>query len=769
MKQSLKSLFLELFSSKLYAAILMLIFILPLSFGESNTSESFMPLAGSGIIQRESPSFNFSTLTLSVSPRYEFPLLTSTQYFTNGLSAGFSIAYKPPVTFPIYFSLDFGYTYLPLNLDWANPIHTAIIGAGMGLDFKFLGRLSGNLYLKGGYYETIFKDIDGNTLYGGNPYIDTGASLGFYFSSRLRIAIGTSYRQLFGKPENLFKGIGLYVETSYRFPLNDTVDIEPVRTKPSKLEITKLRINNIFPVFYKYYDDHPIGKLTLVNKERGKIDNIRVSFFIKQYMDNPKNYKIEGTIDRGKSKAIDIFALFNEKVLEITEGTKVSSKLTVEYEIKGIEKTKSIISTISIQNRNASIWDDDRRATAFITARDPVVLRLSKNLAGIIREESNKVFGKNFMLLNAIHNSLSTYGITYVVDPKTPYRDFHKKREAIDFLQFPRQTLEYKAGDCDDLSILYSALLEALSIDTALITVPGHIYIAVDLGISPKKARAIFYNYNELIIRNNRVWLPFEVTMVQDDFMDAWKEGALEWKRYSMVETAKNPMGDSSTDSTKTSTTRSQKDSAHGVGFYPVSEAWRVFEPVGLPNSAGGINEIKLPSMEKVATLFKRDMQVITREEVNNKAKGLKERIAKSGSYKVINKLGILYARYGLYEDAEKQFKRLLTKSSYRDTGLINIGNIKYKTGDYKEALKYYNMAKKNNSDNPKLLINIARLNYQLGAYDRAQQLYEEAKIISPEIAGEYQYLEEKASTQKTNSTERATNVEEKGNVLWEE
>ena len=54
-----------------------------------------------------------------------------------------------------------------------------------------------------------------------------------------------------------------------------------------------------------------------------------------------------------------------------------------------------------------------------------------------------------------------------------------KQSGATDFLQFPRETLRYTTGDCDDLSILYCSVMQSLNIDTALITVPGHIYVAV--------------------------------------------------------------------------------------------------------------------------------------------------------------------------------------------------------------------------------------------------------------------------------------------------
>ena len=679
-------------------------------------------------------SQNFSTLTLSVRPEYEMPLLGSEEYFESGLGGNFSFAYKPPISFPLYASLDLGYTYRPLKIEWANPLHTATAGGGIGMDYRFLGRLAADIYIKGGYYETAIQNLDGEIIYGGNPYIAAGGGFSFYLSPRFRIGFGSSYKQLFGKPDDLAKGVTFYLGSSYRFPLSGSIDIEPVKEEHAKIKLLKMKINNIFPVFYKYYDDHPIGKAALVNEERGEIKNIAVSFFIKQYMDNPKTYKILKPLKKGGTRWVDVYALFNEKVLNITEGTKVSSELSIEYDFKDNHKKKTLITTVSIANRNASIWDDDRRAAAFITARDPVVLKLSKNLAGIIREEQNRVFGKNLMLLAAVHNALSIYGTTYVIDPNTPYKDFHEKKEAVDFLQFPRQTLEYKAGDCDDLSILYSSLLEASSVSTALITVPGHIYIAADLGITPKQAKDIFYNTNDLIIRNNRVWLPFEVTMIQAPFSKAWKEGAREWNKYLPLKK---------------------------VGFYPVADAWRVFEPVGLPGSSSGI---ELPRINKVKTAFSADLNSVVRQEIKNKAEDLKTRIAKSGSFRLINRLGILYARYSLYGDAESQFKRLLEKTRYRETALINIGNIRYKKGDFNGALKYYKKVEENQTDNSKLLLNISRTYYQLGKFQDARKLYEQVSIISPELAREYQYL-----GTKNEITSRASNAEEEGNVLWQE
>jgi hypothetical protein len=109
-------------------------------------------------------------------------------------------------------------------------------------------------------------------------------------------------------------------------------------------------------------------------------------------------------------------------------------------------------------------WDDNRKASAFVTARDPAVMRFSKNISGMIRGKGSRAINPDLLQAIGLFESLGLYGLNYVVDPRTPYTELSRQREWIDFIQFPRQTLEYRAGDCDDLSILYCALLESVGI-----------------------------------------------------------------------------------------------------------------------------------------------------------------------------------------------------------------------------------------------------------------------------------------------------------------
>ena len=104
----------------------------------------------------------------------------------------------------------------------------------------------------------------------------------------------------------------------------------------------------------------------------------------------------------------------------------------------------------------------------------------------------------------AIFEALSLYGLKYQIDPSSSYKDLAGQENVLDYLQFPIETLNYKAGDCDDLSVLYTAILESLAVETAFITVPGHIYTAVALEMSPEAAKRTFASGDSVIYKITR-------------------------------------------------------------------------------------------------------------------------------------------------------------------------------------------------------------------------------------------------------------------------
>jgi hypothetical protein len=107
-------------------------------------------------------------------------------------------------------------------------------------------------------------------------------------------------------------------------------------------------------------------------------------------------------------------------------------------------------------------------------------------------------------------------------------------RASAEYVQFPHETLKLKGGDCDDLSVCCSALLESAGIETALVDFKSdsgisHVNILINTNLSPEKAALITANDLKYFIRKNargedKIWLPVETTSLTN-FDTAWNVG----------------------------------------------------------------------------------------------------------------------------------------------------------------------------------------------------------------------------------------------------
>ena len=162
------------------------------------------------------------------------------------------------------------------------------------------------------------------------------------------VGIEASYRNYFGLKNNL----AITLAASYHFPTAPSGDI---------IEIEGIEFVPIFPVFFKYYDDHPVAKATIYNKGNLPLKDVKASLFIKRYMDDPKQYVVAESLEPGERKPIELYGLFADRILEVSEGTKVTASITLEYELSGQSRSVELVESLRINNRNAMTWDDDRK------------------------------------------------------------------------------------------------------------------------------------------------------------------------------------------------------------------------------------------------------------------------------------------------------------------------------------------------------------------------------------------------------------------------
>lgn len=136
------------------------------------------------------------------------------------------------------------------------------------------------------------------------------------------------------------------------------------------------------------------------------------------------------------------------------------------------------------------------------------------------REMTDGVFRKIKILYDEYSRNLE-----YVSDP----------RASTERVQFPHETIELKGGDCDDLSVCFSSMLESIGIQTAFVDYKNpdgvsHVNLLANTELSPTELFKITNNDNKIVVRKNeegvdQIWLPIETTVLTG-FDDAWSAGA---------------------------------------------------------------------------------------------------------------------------------------------------------------------------------------------------------------------------------------------------
>jgi hypothetical protein len=608
------------------------------------------------------------------------------------------------------------YEMLPIN--GSDQSLSVVYGGGsIGASYSPAPRIALRANAGGGLYMAM---ADAGTVR--NPFVEGGTELLLRLSPTFAAGLGARYKYLTVPGDSLYQGLSVQLGIVY--------DLAGSR-KGSNIQLTP-ELGAVFPLFFSYYDKNPLGSALIVNDEAIPIENVKVLFYAKQYMDAPRLSAEFDRLTPGASKEIPVYALFNDAIFRVTEGTKAAGELTLEYYYLGRKTTRTVPITLNVQNRNAMTWDDDRKAAAFVTAKDPLILGFAKGLASMARGESGSAaISTEFRTALAIYQALKAYGMGYAVDPTTPFISLSEQEDAIDFLQFPSQTLAYRAGDCDDLSVLYSALLEAVGIETALVTTPGHIFVAFNSGLTPENAARAFSDSTDTIVRGDKVWIPVEITLVKDGFLKSWSVGAAEWRDGA------------------------SRDKA---GFFPIREAWKTYEPIGF---AEGGALVSLPSQERLVDAYQSELDKFSRSQIMARVAVLQAQI-KSGKEadKAANRLGILYAQFGLLADARAQFQFAINKSNYQQA-LVNMGNVEFLDGQMAKAKTYYESALAANANDTTALVGLARSLQALGDLGGFRDSLAKLQDASPSAVDRY-FPSGAAGA-------RASEAEERKVELWNE
>ncbi len=647
-------------------------------------------------------------------------LLPLTDYSTS-YDIGFSSRLKLDYALFPFLQPQLLFEYSSFSLKSDTPFSVIQGGLGFNFDLRIGERVDLGLGASGGMGLGLFTDSEKNSFqarlisYGMD--ISAGVRLSpstdLVLSGGLRSYAPFAVSPAFSIGDNLVSMADVGLVLKLRFGTSDRttkVSADPKdKAKPALFSIKSLDIKPIFPVFHSYYDSNAFGEVEIRNGEDSAIRDVKVYFESGDYMSQPKLCATIPVLAAGQAAKVPLYALFSEDVLNITENSSIQAKVRVDYRLIGAARAAELPLKLTLFHRNAMNWTDDRRAAAFASPTDPAVLWFSKYVSGLVTDRERAGINRNMQLAMGIFEAERLFGINYVVDPSSSYVDNVSDETSVDYLQYPHQTLAFRGGDCDDLSILFVSLLESIGIKGAFITIPGHIYAAVCLELTEAEAKQQFYDPQLLIYQDGIAWLPVEITMVKDGFVKAWRVGAKEW-----YDNAK-------TDSSK---------------MFPIRAAWKLYPAAGLANIA---SRFALPDEASLMQAFDSALDRYVVREIDAEVRSIALDPTKPQSPENENALGLVYGQNGMLKEAWAHFSAA-AKGGYTKAW-TNLANVAFLRRDYELAVKYFDYAQSLDPSDDAALLGRARSYYELERFSLSDADYAVLQKRNPILAAKFGYL----------------------------
>lgn len=470
-------------------------------------------------------------------------------------------------------------------------------------------------------------------------------------------------------------------------------------TSGPRLEIISADIEDVFSAHYKYYRRSPLGYVRIKNNSLPPVQKIKVSFAIQGFMDYPTEVDIS-ELRSMEEKNIPLLATFNNRILEVTETTPIQAQIRLSY-YSG-DQELSVVRNVpfKLHSRNTIRWDKKERFAAFVTPNDAAVVDFTRAMAVPLMDarRASPVAGP-VATAWSVFSGLSTYGMSYLPRPNNPYDRVSLDSSTVDTLQFARETIMRKSGDCADVVALLSSMLESLSVTTVALDAPGHLFLMFDTGES--KLEALGFPESMVVPYAGTYWIPLEATMVGQPFMESWKQAA-ELVRRLMP----------------------QKK----LAMIDIHQAWGLFEPATLPEPESG-SRAAAPNKEAVEAKFSADWKAMMDLRWQTSAAQWKNNPLQ---------MGLLAVQFRRYEEAKTYFGKAKQDPTTAAAAYNNLGNLAMLKQDMAGAESNYTMAAQKDPKDAQIFLNLVRLHLKAGRTQKAKEAYEKAMALEPALKEQY-------------------------------
>lgn len=469
------------------------------------------------------------------------------------------------------------------------------------------------------------------------------------------------------------------------------------------LEIEVLKLRDVFSNTYKLYEQDGVGRIKLTNNTDKPIEKIKVAFMLKNVMDFPTEEKIDRLMP-GQSEELDLKAVFNNSILTLSEDSSVQAMIEASYFENGKRLVYSKNSTVKIYDKHRLTWDERGRYASFVTPKDQPVMNFVRSVVTQFKDTKDET-----QLAATVFDALGVIGMTYLPDPNNPYQVASGKADTVDYIQYPRETLARKSGDCDDLTAFYASALESMGISTLVVEVPGHMFMMFSTGIAADEDG---YTMDEMYVAHDGIlWIPVETTVVGSSFVKAWELGAANYYKW--------------------------RDK--GLTLLDVHTFWGTYKPATLPDVAAKAMDVTPAEIEKK---FPGEFMSVLKISSQTKTRRYLQAIArKPGDMEAHLQLGIVLAKLGDRKEAMKYFDKVIAAEPKNASAHNNRGNLFMMDAKYAEAQKSYQAAIQYSGNDAEIWVNLAKSYKVVNNAKKAKEAFMQAAKLDPSVKKKYKAL----------------------------
>ncbi len=395
------------------------------------------------------------------------------------------------------------------------------------------------------------------------------------------------------------------------------------------------KLEPIYGSLFLSYRDHPIGKVEVVNDGESQLSGCEMGL---SFLGQASRFLVEPwsapvpEISPQNSHKLPVTPKLSTEVLS-DQTREVTAKLSL---LRDGEVLAEVSQAIFIHGRHIFSWERPERVAAFVDQNDPAVTSFVRSVWICNPAMGQRKFPPpNIVGALTLLTGISELGLSYLPDPVHPISE-HVDWKANDSLNYPGETLLERSGDCDDLSILCCAVLEAARIPAALAAGSGHVLFLFDSGIRADDLPQTPLNPETVVVWKGRVWLPVESTefaKAGSSFSSAWSAA---WPRCKAM-------------------------AAGEMRIIDLREAWRKYYPMNPPPTettrkriaeatwaSNGLRDRVEKALEKLQDFFSTHLDRRVEEIRKVHGSGLEGDLA----------VGLLYTKSGLFNKARRIYER---------------------------------------------------------------------------------------------------------------